>query len=123
LPQTSQPIDTDYPILSADLIRGAAAIGRFIGVNERRARHLLAQNIIPHFKEGEILVASARALRAFYAARVDYGGTLVNGTEHAEPAAAPSAAENGAAQERERPRRRRRRQRRRLPLREVNIDA
>jgi hypothetical protein len=89
--------------LADDLIRGAKAIGEFIGVSERRARHLLEikedrASVIPRWKEGAVFVASRKVLTAFYAERVQqYGtinGTAINGNggdDHdAEPAPTPS---------------------------------
>jgi hypothetical protein len=49
--------------LAEDLIWGAAAIGDEIGVNRRKAYHLLENDLLPARKVGDLWVASRRALR------------------------------------------------------------
>jgi hypothetical protein len=50
--------------LAGDLLWGAAAVGREIGVDEKRAFYLLGNRLIPGRKIGKIWVASRGELRA-----------------------------------------------------------
>ncbi len=53
--------------LANDLLWGAQEIGEAIGVNRRRAFHLLANGRIPARRVGKKWVASRAALHAFLA--------------------------------------------------------
>lgn len=50
-----------------DVLEGAEAIGKFIGVNRRRAHYLLERHEIPAGKVGSRWVASKSALTEHYA--------------------------------------------------------
>ena len=52
--------------LASDLLRGAKAIGDFIGEDEREAFYKLEKGYIPATKEGRLWVASKTRLAAFY---------------------------------------------------------
>jgi hypothetical protein len=49
-----------------ELIRGAAAIGRALGLTDRRVFWLLEKGILPAQKEGRIWVTTKERLRQFY---------------------------------------------------------
>jgi hypothetical protein len=53
--------------LAADRLVGAEAIAEYRGEPVRRTRHLLDLNLIPHGKEGRLIVASKRKLREHWA--------------------------------------------------------
>jgi hypothetical protein len=48
------------------VLRGAAAIGRVIGVNPRRAYWLLERGVLPAVKEGSTWTSTLDRLRRFY---------------------------------------------------------
>jgi len=53
--------------LAADILRGAEAIGRFIGCKDKRkAFYLLSRGLIPARKEGGECASSRTALRKHY---------------------------------------------------------
>jgi len=52
--------------LADDLLRGAGAIGAYIGRNERQAFHGLQTGAIPGRKEGGTWVSSKTVLRKHY---------------------------------------------------------
>jgi hypothetical protein len=54
------------PAEDLGVIRGAAAIGRAIGADERRAFYLLEQGIVPGRKEGGTWISTKSALQRFY---------------------------------------------------------
>jgi hypothetical protein len=53
--------------LAEDKLKGAKAIGEFIGESDRRTHHLLAQGAIPAKKIGHEWISSKSALRKHYA--------------------------------------------------------
>jgi hypothetical protein len=53
--------------LADDLLKGADAIGAFLGANRRRVFYLLELGLIPCGKEGNVWICSKSALRAQYA--------------------------------------------------------
>jgi hypothetical protein len=59
-------IGTDENALAADLLRGAKAIGSFIGESEKRVFYLAERGHLPVGRIGATLVASKKALRAHF---------------------------------------------------------
>jgi hypothetical protein len=59
--------ETATGTLADDLLKGADAIGAFLGEDRRRAFYLCERGLIPCGKEGATWVASKQALRAHYA--------------------------------------------------------
>jgi hypothetical protein len=60
--------------IAADILRGAKAIGEFIGEDERRTHYLLDQGLIPAGKEGAGTWISFRSkLREYYYGRISAG--------------------------------------------------
>lgn len=62
----SRPATTEDS-LADDILRGARAIGRYIGEDERAANHMCARGYIPCAKEAGQWIASKTALRQHYA--------------------------------------------------------
>ena len=62
--QTDAPSPIDD--LADDLLHGAAAIGAYIGVDERRAFYLLSKGYIPATKAGASWIGSKRRLRRYF---------------------------------------------------------
>lgn len=52
--------------LADDILRGAVAIGAFIGIDPRKAFHLLQLGEIPAMKEGRIWTSTKSRLRRHY---------------------------------------------------------
>jgi hypothetical protein len=63
---SAEPIPTDQSDLAADILRGAAAIGAFIGLDERQTFHGLQNGHIPATKEGRVWVSTRSRLRRHY---------------------------------------------------------
>jgi hypothetical protein len=63
---TATPTSPDASDLAADILRGAQAIGRFIGLPERQTFHGLQQGHIPATKEGRVWVTTKSRLRRHY---------------------------------------------------------
>ena len=66
----------DAETLASDLLRGADAIGEFLGVSPRRAFDLLDSGSIPAGNEGKVWVASKSALREHYRRLVSGTGSV-----------------------------------------------
>lgn len=58
-------IDTNL-VPADDRIEGAKAIAAFYGITERQARWRIDRGLMPHAREGERIVASKHALRAYW---------------------------------------------------------
>jgi hypothetical protein len=59
--------DLADPDIADDTLRGAAAIARHMGVNERRAQYLLEKSLLPAFKLGGIWTMRKSTYRAYIA--------------------------------------------------------
>ncbi|MGH7038368.1 MAG: hypothetical protein ACREE1_09565 [Stellaceae bacterium] len=66
-PLSAHPDPAATAPLADDLIRGAVAIGEFIGETPRRVFYLAERKLIPCGKQGATLIGSKRALREHYA--------------------------------------------------------
>jgi hypothetical protein len=60
------PTEANQSDLAADILRGAAAIGAFIGLDERQTFHGLQNGHIPATKEGRVWVSTRSRLRRHY---------------------------------------------------------
>lgn len=56
----------DHEEFCDDLLRGAEAIGKFLGLTPRQAFNLLDRGTIPAGKEGKAWIASKTSLREHY---------------------------------------------------------
>lgn len=55
------------------LVYGLKAIGAFVGINSRQAKHLCETNQIPHFHMGRVICAERAALTAHFKAKAAEG--------------------------------------------------
>jgi hypothetical protein len=60
------PSETTETSLAADIIRGAAEIAAFIGVDARKCFYLLQTGAVPAHKEGQHWVTTRSRLRRHY---------------------------------------------------------
>ena len=73
--------------LSADLLRGARAIGEEIGETERVAYDLLARGLIPGTKMGKLWISSRSKLAKHFSDRIDESmKDIKHDHSHKEPA-------------------------------------
>jgi hypothetical protein len=56
----------NHETLADDILRGALAIGDFVGLEERKAFHHLQRGDIPATKEGRVWVTTKSRLRRHY---------------------------------------------------------
>jgi len=90
-------MELDENSLAGDLLRGAKPIGDFIGEpDQRRVYYIAEKGYLPIGKEGALLVASKRALRAHYD-RLTQGAAEVT-----QPPAEPHIGRQRAARSRAR---------------------
>jgi len=52
----------DNHLLAADILKGAAAIGAYLGFDRRSIYHLVDKNTLPHFRLGETVCARKSTL-------------------------------------------------------------
>lgn len=52
--------------VALEILRGAKAIGEFVGMKPRKANYLLAKKLLPADREGEMYVSTKTRLRQHY---------------------------------------------------------
>jgi hypothetical protein len=60
------PHEQPEQTLAQDLLIGAAAIAKYIGISERACRHQLDRKQIPHRRMGRLIVGSRSTLRRHF---------------------------------------------------------
>jgi hypothetical protein len=89
---SSQDDSLDDDTLAADLLRGAEAIGRFIGVDQRAAYHLLESGHVPARRVGGVWVYTKSGLRAFFATPTNITSTDTDNDTAVESPPTPRSA-------------------------------